>query len=59
MREKAELLDCCLNSDLSTRENDVALGGKKKNKGEGVRSQCRCEGRKPAQFIDMSSVLQA
>lgn len=38
MRKKAELFDCCLDSDLSTRENDLSLGKKKKNKGEGVRA---------------------
>lgn len=58
MRDKAEVLDCCLNSDLSTRENDLAVG-KKQSKGERVRAPCRCEGRKPARFIDMSSSLQA
>lgn len=29
MREKADLLDCCLNSDLSTKENDFSCVKKK------------------------------
>lgn len=58
MREKVELLNCYLNFDLSTKENDFATR-EKQNKEEGVRAQCGCEGRKPAQLVNMSPGLQA
>jgi hypothetical protein len=44
MREKAEPLGSCLNSDLSTKENDLAVGrsrikGRKSGPSVGVRQE--------------------